>query len=89
MIVTGEFAVDERGVPGRYGRISGGESESTTSIRYCGERFSRAAPGKKAGDPDLVKEVIPRGNVQNIRPFGYAWSTEPWVSVVAGDQRFV
>jgi hypothetical protein len=89
VIVTGEFAVDERGVPGRYGRISGGESESTTSIRYCGARLSRATSGKKVDGPYLVKEVIPRGNVQNICPFGYAWSTEPFVSVVAGDQRFV
>ena len=50
-IETGEFAVDERGVPGRYGRTSGGESESTMSIRYCGETFSPVTPERKGNYP--------------------------------------
>ena len=45
--MAGEFAVDERGVPERYGRTSGGESESTTSIRYCGEELRIGTPQEK------------------------------------------
>jgi hypothetical protein len=89
VIVTGEFAVDERGVPGRYGRTSGGESESTTSIRYCGEWLSHATPGQETGVPHLVKEVIPGNDIQNVCPFGYIWSMEVFVNAVSGDQRFV
>ena len=88
MIVTGEFAVDERGVPGRYGRTSGGESESTMSIRYCGEKLNPATLVKEGG-PYLVKEVIPGDNVENICPFRNILPMEPLVNTMAGNQRLV
>jgi len=89
VIVTGEFAVDESGVPGRYGRTSGGESESTMSIRYCGERLGPATPEDKRGNPYLVKEVVPGDNIENVCPFRNIWSMEPFVNAVAGNQRLV
>jgi len=86
VIVTGEFAVDERGVPGRYGRTSGGESESRMSIRYCGERLSRATPRKKEGGPHLIEEVIPGNDVENVGPLRDIWSIGPFVNTVASDK---
>ena len=82
--MTGEFAVDEREVPGRYGRTSGGERESTISIRYCGERLDPATLEEKVSDPYLVKEVIPGDNIENIYPFRNIRSMEPFVNTVVG-----
>lgn len=87
--MTGESAVDERGVPGRYGRTSGGESESTTSILYCGERLGPAMLEEREGDPYLVKEMIPGNNIENICPFPNIWSVEPFVTTVGGNQNFI
>ena len=87
--MTGESAVDERGVPGRYGRTSGGESESTTSILYCGEKLGPAMLEEKEGGPYLVKEMIPGDNTENIYPFPNIWSVERFVTTVGGNQNFV
>lgn len=86
--MTGAFAVEERGVPGRYGRTSGGESESTISIRYCEEEdLSPAALGKEDDDPCLVEEVVPGNDIENIGPFRNIWSAQQFVNTVANDQR--
>lgn len=85
--MTGVFAVEERGVPGRYGRTSGGESESTISIRYCEEQLSPAALGKEDDDTCLVEEVVPGKDVENVGPFRNVWSAQQFVNVVASNQR--
>ena len=87
MIVTGEFAVEERGVPGRYGRTSGDESESTISIRNCEEELSPAALGKKDDDSCLVEEVVPGNDIENIGSFRNVRSGQQFVNTVASDQR--
>ena len=39
-------------------------------------------------DSNLVKEVIPGNNVENIGSFWDIWSTEPFVKTVTDDQKF-
>jgi len=44
--------------------------------------------GRKRTIPDLVKEVVPGDNIEDICSFPDVWSMEPFVNSVAGDQKF-
>ena len=51
------------------------------------ERLSRVTPGPNVEEPDLVKEVIPGNDIENVGPFPDIWSVEPFVSTLADGAR--